>query len=164
MLSAPQGHAVLPAGNSVAENTPPTELRRHGFLPTLHCADSSWTFSNCLEEKLVVFYFPTSHLATESFLKGCRYLVPFSPTENSFLWRALGIHTTPCLRHPKCGICKGIGSRLWNYFSCLAAGKGVVSRCTLSIRAFHHMPFGNHGCALQVYSERPHARRKLWAT
>lgn len=57
VLSAPQGHGVLPVGNSVPENTAPTELRRHSFLPTLHCADSSWTFSNCLEEKLVAFYF-----------------------------------------------------------------------------------------------------------
>lgn len=137
MLSAPQGHTVLPAGNSVPENTPLTELHRHGFLPTLHCADSSWTFSNCLEEKLVEFYFPTSHLATESILKTYRCLVPFSPTENSFIWRALGIHTALCHRHPKRGICKGISSHLWNYFSCLTAGKRAVSCCTLSTRAFH---------------------------
>lgn len=68
---------------------------RHGFLLTLHCADSSWTSSSCLEEKLVAFYFPTSHLPTESILKACRCLVPLSPTESSFLWRALGIHTAP---------------------------------------------------------------------
>lgn len=65
MLSAPQGHAVLPAGNRVPANTAPTELRRHGFLPTRHRADSSWTFSSCLGEKSAAFYFPTSHLATE---------------------------------------------------------------------------------------------------
>lgn len=82
-------------GTLVPENTPPMELRRHGFLPTLHRADSSWTFSSCLEDKLVVLCFPTSHLATESILQACRCLVPFSPMETSFLWRALGIHTTP---------------------------------------------------------------------
>lgn len=56
--------------------TPRMELRRHGFLHTLHCADSSWMFSSCLEEKLVEFYFPTSHLTTKSILKAFRCLVP----------------------------------------------------------------------------------------
>lgn len=144
-------------GTLSRENT----LRRHDFLPTLHCADSPWTFSNCLAEKLVAFYFPTSHLTTESILKTCRCLIPFSRTENPLLWRAFVIHTAPCLRHPKCGICKG--SHLWNYFICLTAGKGAVSCCSLSIRAFHHKPLRYCGCALQVYSERPHAQGKLWA-
>lgn len=130
-----------------------TVLTHPGHFPTVW-RRNWWLF----------FFFPTSHLTTESVLTACRCLVPFSPTDNSFLWRALGIHTAPCFRHPKHGICKGIGSCLWNYFSCLTAGKGAISRCTLSIRAFHHMPFGNCGCALQVYSERPHARGKLWAT
>lgn len=71
------------------------ELLRHGFLPTLHPADSSWTLSSCLQEKLVWFDFPTSHLPTESTPKACRCLVPFPPMENSFLWRALGIHHCP---------------------------------------------------------------------
>lgn len=37
--------------------TPRMELRRHGFLRTPHCADSSWMFSNRLEGKSVEFYF-----------------------------------------------------------------------------------------------------------
>lgn len=108
--------------------------------------------------------FLQSHLTTESILKACRCLIPSSPTENPLLWRALGIRTAPCLRHPKRDICKGMGSHLWNYFSCLSSGKEAVSCCTLSVRAFYRMPFRYCGCALQVYSERPHAQGKLWAT
>lgn len=89
---------------------------------------------------------------------------PPLPTENSFLWRPLGIHTASCHRHPEHGVCEGISSRVWHYLSCLTAGKGAVSHCTLSIRAFHHVPFGNCGRASQVYSETPHAQGKLWAT
>lgn len=93
---------------------------------------------------VLFFLQATSQLKT--FLKLAGALFPFSATENSLLWRALGIHDALWLRLPKRGICKGTSSRLWNYCSCLTAGKGAVYPCPQSIRALHHVPFGNCCC------------------
>lgn len=106
------------------------------------------------------FIFLQSILQLKEFLELASASIPLSPTENSRLWRALGIHSAVCLRHPWCGICKGTDRNPWNYFSCLPAGKGAVSRHALSIRALHRISFENRACALQVYSERPRAPGK----
>lgn len=149
MLTASQGRAALPAGNSpckrVSNGAAQTRLPTHTAL--------CWLILDILQlsEGAIGNIFIFLQATLKAFFKLGDALIP---SFSFSLGKAQRTHFsgelwefTPSMPQgspkPRHDTCKGISSHLWSYLSCSTARKGAGSQCILSIRTFLHVHWWN---------------------